>query len=83
MSNCNLISIGYFQVIQTVLFLSGALGIKIAIAKILGIADDVSTSVNIIIHSPLSCWTQHIKLFSQRKGILSYSLLFPFTIIHG
>jgi len=45
-----IVNCGYFQVIQAVMFLTGAIGIKIAIAKILGIADDVSELFSLLLN---------------------------------
>lgn len=52
-----IINCGYFQVIQAVMFLTGAIGIKIAIAKILGIADDVSKLISFLLNSK-NCYTE-------------------------
>lgn len=73
------LSFGYFQVIQAVMFLTGAIGIKIAIAKILGIADDVSETIN----RSHSCWTQKLLrlfFFPKKRNFWNLNPWLPFSL---
>lgn len=65
---------GYLQVIHAVMFLTGAIGIKIAIAKILGIADDVSELFSFLLNSN-NCYTKpltHLSLFDPDSNPLPF-----------
>ena len=60
----------YFQAVQGVAFISGAVGIKIAIAKILGIADDVSFNTLFVLS--LFTWRQ---IYSCSRHCLHFTKL--------
>lgn len=60
---------GFFQAVQGVIFLTGTVGIKVAIAKMLGIADDVSQGKLIVIQASSSLFTWYMSLANSTRDL--------------